>query len=368
MKISGLVRGISVSLVAAATLVLATDLVQAQTTTGSPLFPKGLSGIERNRMFMRLGYTTAFIKTKSGDAYDVTGPVVSKADLTAAATLGDNDAALAAIGRSDLSTSNFDVDPTGTYALAVGALNAAIGPNGVGLGTPPGIKAKSGNAGTPTLSMGYWLDDEYRWAVEAFVLAVPLTVKAYGDGINPSGKPNGLNGKEIITTKLLPPMVVASRYFGGKDSLIRPYLGVGAMYGIFFDSKSTDVLNVYEGNKTSVSLKNAFGVGPFAGMIGQLTDQWHLNLSVGQIQLRTKATLTTSNTIIKTGAPVTFDYSKSVVTAIQIKGTDIDTQMTTKLMELVALSKGQSDLGSFVRKQDQKFTNTIVTVSVGRSF
>jgi hypothetical protein len=46
----------------------------------------------------------------------------------------------------------------------------------------------------------------------------------------------------------------------------------------------------------------------------------------------------------------------------------VDSQVTTKLMKLVAQSKGKSDLGSFERKQDVAIRNTIVNLSVGRSF
>jgi hypothetical protein len=41
---------------------------------------------------------------------------------------------------------------------------------------------------------------------------------------------------------------------------------------------------------------------------------------------------------------------------------------TTLITELVARSKGQSNLGTFVREQKMKITNTIVTVSVGYNF
>ena len=41
---------------------------------------------------------------------------------------------------------------------------------------------------------------------------------------------------------------------------------------------------------------------------------------------------------------------------------------STLVNELVAFNKGQSSLGTFVREQKMKLTNTIINVSVGMNF
>lgn len=375
MQKTGAVRQSILALCAGISCAMSAQSVQAQAVNS--IFPADMPSATRDRLFMRLGYTSAFIKTKSGEAYDVTGDVMSRADLAAALQRG--------IDISDPGSASYDPSSPyydgegGAYDIGKSVLLGngtttfgALGAVGLnGLGTPTGIKAKAGNAGTPTLSVGYWLTEDHAWGLEAFVLAAPLTIKAYGDGVNSAGRPNGISGKHIITTKLLPPLAVLARHFGGKDAVFRPYLGVGAMYAVFFDAKAEQALNSYVGGKTTVSLKNAAGVGPFAGLVANINDEWHVNLSVGQVQLKTTATLTTTGTTFKTGDAVLNDYPTRIATALdrgeQLWAGDPSSGLTTSVAAMVAETRGGT-LGTFVRKQEQRFTNTIVTFSVGKSF
>jgi len=338
-----------------------------------PYMAKQFSNTVRGNMFMRLGVTSVFNKNKSGDAYDVTGPVITQKDLNDAAVRGD------AILNGDYGAElqnyyTLDSESGANYSTVVAAIRDAV--PAVGLGTPAGIKARVGNGTTPTLSIGYWLSDDYTWVAEAYVLAAPITIKAYGEGTNYAGKPNGLSGKEILSTKLLPPVVMFGRYFRDQNATFRPYLGVGATYAVFFDGKTTSAYNQYVGGRSTVSLKNAFGIGPFAGLKTQMSDDWHVNFSVGQIKLKTEASLVTYNTKFVTGSDVIKDFNADLTTAVEFAETPrgrfnvapVDTRTTTKLMQLVALSKNQSDLGTFERKQKQEITATIVTLSIGRTF
>jgi hypothetical protein len=111
------------------------------------------------------------------------------------------------------------------------------------LTTPKGILAKSGNpSSTVALSVGYYLNDAQNWAVEALVLGAPVRATIKGAGVNDMGEPNQLAGRDIINTKLLPPIVKFGYYFGDRTWVVRPYVGVGAMYSIFFDTKPHFVL------------------------------------------------------------------------------------------------------------------------------
>jgi outer membrane protein len=209
------------------------------------------------------------------------------------------------------------------------------------------------------------------------VLAQPMSIKIEGDGVRADGTPNTLNGKHIATTKLLPPLVIGSYHFGDRRSLVRPYVGLGAMYAVFFGAKTTAFFDEYQGGKTTISTKNTFGAGPFVGLQSSINDQWHVNLSVGQIALRTTSRLVTSNTNIRSGAAVLNDLHPDILEAINVGeellpplGTigDGTAGVTTMLTELVARNRGQANLGTYVREQKMKITNTIVTISVGRSF
>jgi len=352
----------------------------------------------RDRAFMRLNYVHANVKTTSGDAYDVTGPVVGASDII---TYLSSNATTPYV--SMFNTANGAVvDPnfynfasgalTGNFGFFQGPLNAlavdAVSQNcpqlRQGLGTPCGIKARSdASIGTPALSVGYFLDAQKQWVIEAFLLAAPLKATVYGDGRG------SLNGKEIIDLKLLPPTVTVGHYFGSEKSRLRPYAGIGASYAIFFDVRATSTLNSYQGGDTDISVKNAFGVGPFVGLMGQINDDWHISLNVGKLRYKTEATLVTRNTRITKESAVTNDYGPQVDIAIDsleslggrpatvgasppdgyVPGQSI-APLTALMCDLAKAKYGNNNCshGTFVRKQSTKLDNTLFMLSIGRRF
>lgn len=365
------------------------------------IFPTGWDNKVRDRLFMRLGYTQTFTRTKSEDARDITGNVVTRQDFRNAFDLGNAITVTcyhelgnpttytqaecdryAAYDNQQPDQYPNDWSPFfRDYAYNIINNNALVPLGLSGIGTPPGIKAKAQKSvGTPTISLGYWLDDEQKWLLEAFVLAAPLSIKIYGDGVRDDGTPNSLNGRHIATTKLLPPFAIASYNFGDKRSVVRPYVGVGAMYAIFFDARTTSFFDEYQGGKTTLTTKNTFGFGPFVGVQSPINDDWHVNLSVGQVALKTTSTLVTNGTQIGANSAVLTDLPSLVRQAIADGNTfwtgspDLgylqkSANFTDVTMELVKRTKNNaSDLGTFVREQKMKITNTIVTLSVGRSF
>lgn len=326
----------------------------------------------RERTFMRAGLISVHVKTSSGDTYDVTGPVLREGDLLRArSTLFPTAPAFG--------TPGFELYQG--LGLAGPVIDSAIRSSGLtGIGTPAGIKARADdNMQTPAISIGYYLTDDFTWLVEAYVLAMPLKSKIYGDGVNSLFEPNGLNGKHILSTKLLPPTVMLGRYWGDKNAKFRPYTGLAATYAIFFDSKAERSLSTYVGGDTSVSIKNAFGIGPAVGFKYQINDDWHASLNIGSVKLKTQATLTTRNTVIRAGDAVLNDYSPDIRnaiinTSIPLEGAFPTTFRSegavTVLMRAVSQARGLSDgnLGTYVRKQDTTLTNTLFMFSVGRSF
>ncbi|MDI1348532.1 OmpW family outer membrane protein [Aquabacterium sp.] len=344
------------------------------------IFPAGWDSKVRDRLFMRIGYTSVITKTRSEDARDLSGFVLSRSDISNAI----DTATICTTNPSDprvagLNCARYDAQDGGTgitWDLFVRdrILRDGLDAEGVaGIGTPPGIRARSQkNIGTPTVSIGYWLDQERKWLLEGYVLAAPLKVNITGDGTNPSGQPNGINGKVIATTKLLPPLVIGSYNFGEANAMFRPYVGVGAMYAVFFGAKATPELERYVGGPTTITTKNTFGFGPFLGLKTAINEDWHINVSVGRIGLRAESRLVTSNTQIRSGDPVIADLTPGLSTAITegdgILIGDGTVPASTLVNELVAFNKGQTSLGTFVREQKMKLTNTIITVSVGMDF
>ncbi len=299
-----------------------------------------------------------------------------------------------------------------SYGFTPGALDGY-------LTTPRGILAKSGNPSpTVALSVGYYLNDDHNWAVEALVLGAPLRVTIQGAGVNDEGTSNKLAGNDIINTKMLPPLLKFGYYFGDRTWVVRPYVGVAAMYSIFFDTKSTSYFDKYNGGKTSVSIGNKFALGPMLGLESGDLSGWRVGLSVGRIKFSTEATLVTRGTMFRTGDLALQDYKRNVndangdavklgvYEAIQAaedvlgaKDRDsgppsgpmrFDTAwndsgrstpspglmndgFTTEMMKDLAAYKkakqgGDGTLGTFVRKQRSTLDNTILMLSVGKSF
>ena len=421
MKFSALSRtGFAVALSA----VLASMMAPAQAETVDSIFAK-VSPSVRDRMFFRLNYIYANVKTTSGEAYDVTGNVINKNDITTYLAPGNTSGTQQGAGKASAndggtyespyyrscfasgvatpsttyaqcrSSSGLNIyspsNPTGLNTLLLDAINSdvALGyiNEAAGLGTPAGIKAKSADsAATPALSVGYFLSDEYTWFVEAFVLAAPLKVTVQGDGVNGSGRPNGINGADIINAKLLPPTAILGRYFGGANDRIRPFVGIGGSYAMFFDVRATEALNRYQGGAssgdTTITIKNALGFGPFLGVRTALDDDWHLNFSVGKLRYKTEATLITRNTTIRSDDAVTADYGPNVANANTGGAESIDPKIlagqqalgmraVTALMCDLAATKYKNDncnLGTFERRQSTVLDNTMFMFSVGRRF
>lgn len=383
MKTSNVARTSTAFMVAVAALVAV-----APSHAQNSIFPEGWDSKVRDRLFMRFGYTNAFMKTKSEEARDITGPVVTRQQLLDALATGN---AITVACDQSIATeeclrySAVDVDGTlnvtSSYYYTNSAppilLDALNTLHSNGIGTPPGIKAKAqSSTGTPTISLGYWLDEDRKWLLEGFVLAAPLSVKIYGDGVRDDGTPNTVNGRHIATTKILPPLVIGSYNFGDRKSIVRPYVGVGAMYAIFFDARTTPFFDEYQGGKTKISTKNTFGVGPFVGLQSAINEDWHVNLSVGQIVLKSDSRLVTSGTQIGNNSQVLNDLPgplRDAISAGNIQWASTfpgsrDNQFTGVLMDLVKKNSNSSDLGTFVREQKMKITSTIVTLSIGRNF
>ena len=420
MKFSALSRtgfavALSAVLVSMAAPVMAADQNNGIFSQVAPSF--------RDRLFFRLNYIYANVKTTSGKTYDVTGPVVTVDEINA--YLGPNNTSglsqgagkAAANGtaryespyyktiaqcnssgsagaqatcrnnRSGVSIYNINnIAATGLPNLLNVAIQAdvALGYDweANGIGTPDGIKAVSDDTvGTPAVSLGYFLTNDYTWFVEGYILAAPLKVNVKGDGINPQGLPNGINGVDIITTKLLPPTFILGRYFGSSNDRFRPFAGIGASYAYFYDVRATDALNSFVGGAsagdTTVKLKNALGIGPFLGLKTAVNDDWYVNLSVGKLRYKTEATITTNNTTLNGHSAVLKDFGPNVTDATVNAADALPTlnqtpgSTVTALLCDLAATKYKNDncnMGTFVRKQSTVLDSTLFMFSVGRSF
>lgn len=410
-KWSGAVRGLALIAATACALpsALASDRMDGIFSKVSPSL--------RDRMFWNLQVVSTKIKTDSDEPKDARpGGVISIADmvdmtnaLRAELSTLDPDSDRYKIIQAKFASSAYDYSRSGFNGISIletalvtdygftgrtgsGTEEDPYVPGNAFLGTPKGIKAKAEDPSkTIALSIGYFLDDEHRWAVEALVLGAPLKATVKGDGTNDQGTANQIAGKDIINTKLLPPLVKLGYYFGGREARLRPYVGVGAMYAVFFDTKTTATLDSYLGGRTTVNIKNAFGIGPFLGLESRVGESdWKVGLSVGRIKLTADATLVTRGTTYLTASPVLGDYKANTVSAIR-QGAPLfasfansagqatgvvpfpNGDFTAELLKDVAEFKqrergGDGSLGTFVRTQRSELSNTIFMLNVGKSF
>jgi len=97
-------------------------------------------------------------------------------------------------------------------------------------------------------------------------------------GLGPTGK--------IATVHQLPPTLMAQWYFGDATSKLRPYVGAGINYTMFFDTKFNDTGK--GAGLSNLSVKNSWGAAGQVGMDYMLDKNWMLNMSVWYINIDTK--------------------------------------------------------------------------------
>jgi outer membrane protein len=94
----------------------------------------------------------------------------------------------------------------------------------------------------------------------------------------------------LASTWVLPPTLTVQWHFVPEGHL-RPYLGAGVNYAVFYNEKASDELKAVGGADTSIHLKNGWGWAVQAGMDMDLTDRVFLNVDVKYIGMDSKLTI-----------------------------------------------------------------------------
>lgn len=92
-------------------------------------------------------------------------------------------------------------------------------------------------------------------------------------------------GGTIAEVNHLPPSLVAQYYFGDKADKLRPYLGVGVNYTMFYDEKFNQ--RGKDVGLSDLSLKNSWGLAAQAGLDYNLDDNWLINASLWWMDIDT---------------------------------------------------------------------------------
>jgi outer membrane protein len=120
----------------------------------------------------------------------------------------------------------------------------------------------------PELDISYFFTPNF--AVELILGVTPHNVKGA----------NALAGARIGSAWLLPPTLTFQYHFTGLGN-IKPYIGAGVNYTVFFNEKA-------KGGFTSFDLKDTFGLALQAGVDIMLTKNWGINFDVKKIFLEPK--------------------------------------------------------------------------------
>ena len=105
-----------------------------------------------------------------------------------------------------------------------------------------------------------------------------------------SGTTGGIG--KLASTWVLPPTLTAQYHFNSAGT-VRPYVGAGINYTIFYSEKASSGLKSAVG-PTSVRMSDSVGWAAQAGIDVDITPKFFLNLDVKYIDMDTTATLRTT--------------------------------------------------------------------------
>ena len=155
---------------------------------------------------------------------------------------------------------------------------------------PPGLNLHVNNVAT--LYLAYVRTVATHFNIELTAGYPPLT-KTEGRGPAMLGSVP-YNGKIISTARWFSPSLLFEYVFGDANSRLRPYVGVGVNYTMFFSRQSTAAGNAASGGPTSISLPSSVGPAATIGLSYEINDRWHVYGSYSVAQVNTKLTADTA--------------------------------------------------------------------------
>ena len=97
-----------------------------------------------------------------------------------------------------------------------------------------------------------------------------------------------LGGNDVITTRVLPPSLIAQYHFT-PNGKIRPYVGAGINYTLFLDEEGEGILD-----GAGIELDDSVGYVVQAGVDYDISNDWFFNVDIKYIDIDTTATITNS--------------------------------------------------------------------------
>lgn len=181
-------------------------------------------------------------------------------------------------------------------ALATPALAAAgdtyvrvrgimVAPNEKSGGILPGLPAETvsvNNSIMPEIDITHMVSDNIGFEL------IAATTKHTASGV--TGVTGGIG--KLASTWVLPPTLTAQYHFA-PGAKVRPYVGAGVNYTLFYSEKASSAFVAAVG-PTNVKMKSSFGWAGQAGVDIDLSDRMFLNFDVKYIDIKTTATLATT--------------------------------------------------------------------------
>ncbi|QIG81538.1 OmpW/AlkL family protein [Stakelama tenebrarum] len=146
----------------------------------------------------------------------------------------------------------------------------------------PGEGVSVDNSVMPEIDFTYMATDNIGFEL------IASTTKHSASGV--TGTTGSLG--ELASTWVLPPTLTAQYHFNPKGA-IRPYVGAGVNYTIFWNEEASDSLEAAVG-PTTVKMDDSFGWAVQAGIDIDITPTVFLNLDVKYIDMDTTAHIDTT--------------------------------------------------------------------------
>lgn len=150
------------------------------------------------------------------------------------------------------------------------------------LPTFPTEEVKVNNSVMPEVDITHMVTDNVGFEL------IAATTKHNASGT--TGTTGGIG--KLASTWVLPPTLTVQYHFS-PEAKVRPYVGAGVNYTIFYSEKASSGLEAAVG-QTDVNMKDSFGWAAQAGIDIDLTEKMFLNFDVKYIDIDTTARLTTT--------------------------------------------------------------------------
>lgn len=201
--------------------------------------------------------------------------------------------ALACVLTSTLAVTGAQAQSAGSWMLRGGVTRLMPDVDSGNMSAPslPNTQVDIGNDTRLSGGLTYMLTDN--WSLD-LPLALPFKHDIVGAG--------AISGVGTLgTVKALPITLLLQYRFNEASAPLRPYLGAGLTYSKLYDETSSATLSGITGgspsNPTLLSTDSRFGLTFQAGLTYSLNERWFIDGAVVKSLVKTKATLSTGQTI-----------------------------------------------------------------------